>query len=399
MVKKMGNLVLSGNLDFLTLGDVIQLIGSNGGSGILHVISKYTQDPGKLFFDKGNIINAQAGSLNGVKAAYQLFGWTEGDFEFSQEDVNEERVINKNRMEIILDGLRMVDDGQVKKLGPISFEDQLSDVSTVNVGKEFIYPVIKGPLVDYTYVVSEDEFSEGHKIVEENRHGTWNWTILEGVVDIVKYTKKGPVKILKFGDGAFIGSIDSLSYKSSARSSTAIASGKVQLGVLDTQRLTIEYSSRSPEFRRLIKSLEERLREVTDKAVQIYLKNDNIKELLKEKKLVIRQSTSELSQFFIIEEGEAFVVQHTDMGHLLLAHLKKGDFIGKIPFLDIGHEPLDASVFASKEFKVSKPDLKAIREEYNQTSATLKNMIENVATSILVTTRVAYDFQKKMKRK
>jgi len=395
----MGNLVLSGNLDFLTLGDVIQLIGSNGGSGILHVISKYTQDPGKLFFDKGNIINAQAGSLNGVKAAYQLFGWTEGDFEFSQEDVTEERVINKNRMEIILDGLRMVDDGQVKKLGPISFEDQLSDVSKVNVGKEFIYPVIKGPLVDYTYVVSEDEFSEGHKIVEENRHGTWNWTILEGVVDIVKYTKKGPVKILKFGDGAFIGSIDSLSYKSSARSSTAIASGKVQLGVLDTQRLTIEYSSRSPEFRRLIKSLEERLREVTDKAVQIYLKNDNIKELLKEKKLVIRQSTSELSQFFIIEEGEAFVVQHTDMGHLLLAHLKKGDFIGKIPFLDIGHEPLDASVFASKEFKVSKPDLKAIREEYNQTSATLKNMIENVATSILVTTRVAYDFQKKMKRK
>ncbi len=353
-----------------------------------------------IYFDKGNIINAQAGSLNGIKAAYQLFGWTEGAFEFSQEDVNAERIINKNRMEIILDGLRMVDDGQVRKLGPISFEDQLSDVSKVNVEKEFIYPVIKGPLVDYTYVVSEDEFSEGHKIVEEDRHGTWNWTILEGIVDIVKYTKKGPVKILKFGDGAFIGSIDSLSYKSSARSSTAIASsGKVQLGVLDTQRLTVEYSSRTPEFRRLIKSLEERLREVTDKAVQIYLKNDNIKELLKEKKLVIRQSSSELSQFFIIEEGEAFVVQHTYLGHLLLAHLKKGDFIGKIPFLDIGHEPLDASVFASKEFKVSKPDLKAIREEYNQTSATLKNMIENVATSILVTTRVAYDFQKKMKRK
>jgi len=395
----MSNLVLSGNLDFLTIGDVIQLIGSNGGSGILHIISKYTQEPGMLFFDKGNIINAQAGSLNGIKAAYQLFGWTEGDFEFSREDVNTERVINKNRMEIILDGLRMVDDGQIKKLGPISFEDQLSDVSKVSVEKEFIYPVIKGPLVDYTYVVSEDEFSEGHKIVEENRHGTWNWTILEGIVDIVKDTKKGPVKILKFGDGAFIGSIDSLSYKSSVRSSTAIAAGRVQLGVLDTQRLTVEYSSRTPEFRMLIKSLEGRLKEVTDKAVQIYLKKDNIKEFLKEKKLVIRQSTSELSQFFIIEEGEAFVVQHTDLGHLLLAHLTKGDFIGKIPFLDIGHEPLDASVFASKEFKVSKPDLKSLREEYSQISPTLKNMIENVATSILVTSRVAYDFQKKMKRK
>lgn len=391
----MSNIVLSGSLSFLGLGDVLQLIGSNAGSGVLYITSKYASDPGLIYFNKGNVVNASTDSLTGIKAAYSLFGWTAGNFEFSQEEVKMENTINKNRMEIILDGLRMVDDGQIKKLGPVSFEDQLADSSDAKVGKEFIYPVIRGPLVDYMYVVSEDQFSEGQTIVEENRHGSWNWTILEGIVDIVKYTKDERIKIIKIGDGSFIGSVDSLSFQGGVRPATAIAAGEVQLGVLDTQRLTTEYTGMSFELRNLVRSLERRLREVTDKAVAIYLKKGNIKKYLKDTKLVMRQSNSELGNFFKITEGEAFIVQHTDIGYLPLAHLNEGDFIGKIPFLDIGQEPIAASVFASKEFKVSKPDLKSLKEEYDEISPMLKNMIENVATSILVATRVAYDFQRR----
>ncbi len=395
----MSNIVLTGNLNFLGLGDVLQLIGSNAGSGILYITSKYTSEPGLIYFNKGNVVDASSDSSTGIDAAYSLFGWTEGNFEFSQEDVNKENIVNKNRMEIILDGLRMVDDGQIKKLGPVSYEDQLAASSDETVKKDFIYPVIRGPLVDYMYVVSEDQFFEGQTIVEENRHGGWNWTILEGIVDIVKNTKKEQIKIIKVGDGSFIGSVDSLSFQGGVRPATAIAAGEVQLGVLDTQRLTTEYTNMSHELKTIVRSLERRLREVTDKAVAIYLKKSNIKKFVKDTKLVMRQSSSELGNCFIITEGEAFVVQHTDIGYLPLAHLGQGDFIGKVPFLDIGQEPLVASVFASKEFKVVKADIKSLNDEYDQISPMLKNMVENVATSVLVSTRVAYDFQKKISGK
>ena len=42
--------VLSGNLKFLSLGDVLQFLGSNARTGILRITSKYVQDPGLIFF-------------------------------------------------------------------------------------------------------------------------------------------------------------------------------------------------------------------------------------------------------------------------------------------------------------------------------------------------------------
>ena len=36
----------------------------------------------------------------------------------SKEDVSCEKAINKSRMEIILDGLRLLDEGKIEKIGP-----------------------------------------------------------------------------------------------------------------------------------------------------------------------------------------------------------------------------------------------------------------------------------------
>jgi CRP-like cAMP-binding protein len=393
----MGAPVLSGSLDFLALGDLIQVIGPNGGTGVLRIISPYAPEPGLLYFVKGNITNAKARDKSGLKAAYALFGWLEGTFEFVEEEVAVPKVINENRMAIILDGNRMLDDGQIEKLGPISFEEQMAAAAdeAAHYDKPLSHPVIKGPLVDYMYVVSEDAFSEGQTIVEENTHGSWNWTVLEGLVDIVKETSKGPIKLYRMGDGAFLGSLDALSFKGGPRNATAVAASNVQLGVLDTQRLTSEYAALSPAFRKLLWSLENRLREVTEYAIGARQNAHDTKELLKNAKLVIRQSSSELRNFFTIVEGGAFVVQHTDIGQLLLSKLGPGDFVGKIPFLDIGHEPLTASVFATSTFKVDKPDITRLKEEYEGLSGMFRGLIDNVSTSVMVATRLAYDFQRR----
>ncbi|MBE9594706.1 MAG: DUF4388 domain-containing protein, partial [Proteobacteria bacterium] len=156
----MNNVVLAGSLDFLNLGEVLQLLGSNGSTGILCITSKYARSPGLIYLLNGNPVNASADSLSGLEAVYSLFGWIEGDFEFTRDQVKTEKVIKKSRMEIILDSLSMLDDGVIKKLGPVTFE-KISDVP----GKTATLPIIKGPLVDYIYVVDEEEFTDGQEIV------------------------------------------------------------------------------------------------------------------------------------------------------------------------------------------------------------------------------------------
>ncbi len=388
------SVVLTGNLNFLGLGDLLQLIGSNGGTGALRIISKYAPEPGLIYFDKGNIVSAANNLLApdkriGIDAAYSLFGWIEGQFEFNEEDVQLEKVITTNRMEIILDGLRMVDDGVIPILGPVSFEKKSEGEKTPTI------PIIKGSLVDYMYVVDEEEFYKGRTIAEENSHGTWVWVILEGVVDITKETEQGPLTLLKIADGAFIGNMGAFLFQSTLRSVTAVAATNVQLGVLDSQRLSNDFAGRSREFRELALSIDKRLKEVTNRAVEVYLKKDNIKAFVKEKKhFPIKEG-----KLFAIQKGEAVIVRKTKTGYVPLANLGRDDFIGHIPFLDTGHEPDGAMVFASEDIEVNEMDAASLHEEYKQLPTTLKNMVENAATCISITTTSAVSYQKKKTEK
>ncbi|MGD8344465.1 MAG: DUF4388 domain-containing protein, partial [Desulfobacterales bacterium] len=94
---------LSGSLDFLNLGELLNLLGSNGSSGILQIKSSYNAEAGLVYLDKGNPINATNGTLSGLDAIFSLFGWTDGSFEFVQEEPTCQKTITKSRMEIILD--------------------------------------------------------------------------------------------------------------------------------------------------------------------------------------------------------------------------------------------------------------------------------------------------------
>jgi CRP-like cAMP-binding protein len=381
----------AGNLNFLNLGELLQLLGTSGSSGVLRVISKYAPEPGLVYVEKGNPINATNGALKGLEAIYALFGWTEGQFEFIQENVPAEKTITKSRMEIILDSLRMLDEGKIEKLGPASTKPKPSE----SQAKSGTLPLIKGPLVDYSYVVDEEVFYNGDEIVREGNHGNWVWVILEGTAEIVKTSPSGPVRILRIGDGAFLGSVASLLVGNNVRSATVVAVGNVQLGMLDSQQLTSELASLSSDFRDLIKSIDLRVRQVTNMAVDIHNKNEKLKDVIKGKKPVIKQGQSE-DRLFKIREGEALIARETENGHVPLAYLQKGDFFGNIPFLDMGHEPHSASVFALPNLKLSAVASQKIQEEHEKISSTLKNIFKHMATSISVTTLVACEFQKKV---
>lgn len=386
----MGGFVLAGNLNFLSLGDILQLLGSNASTGVLRITSRYAQDVGLIYFHNGNPVNASVGSLAGVDAVNSLFGWLEGEFEFIEEKVDGENVIKKSRMQIILDCLRMLDDGQIEQLGPVTFTKKSSHPSDSLSNR----PIVRGPLIDYTYVVDEEEVRAGNKIVGEGKHGGWLWVILEGTAEIIRETPQGPLKLLRIGEGAFIGSIASfLLLEGSVRSAAITAINNVLLGVLDLRRLSADFLRMSNQFRSLLISLDKRLKQVTNMAVDIKLENIKIEEFINGKAHVFTQGEN-VENLFTITEGEAHIVRNTENGYVPLANLYQGDFFGHLPFLDIGQEPYSASVFGSKDLKISEMDPKILEQEYKQLSSTFKNFIEHLANCILVTSMLACEFGK-----
>ena len=385
-----GDVVFAGKLDFLNLGELLQLLGSTSGTGIVQISSSFASQPGIIYIDKGNPVNAANGSKSGIDALFSLFGWKDGQFEFIQEEITCEKVIKKSRMEIILDGLRMLDEGKVEILGPANEESKLAKPTK----KSGSLPLINGPLVDYSYIVDEEGFYDGDEIVHEGNHGNWIWVVLEGVAEINKQTPKGDLKLLRIGDGAFLGSIASLIRGDNVRSATVIADGNVQLGMLDAQLMTSELANCSIEYRELVEGLDERLKRVTNMAVDIYSGNRNLNELVQGKKLLIKQGKDE-NRLFRIRSGDACVARETDTGTVPIAHLKEGDFFGHLPFVDMGQEPYSASVYASQDLKLSALDPQALQEDHDKLSSTLQNIIAHLATCISVTTLIATDYYKK----
>jgi CRP-like cAMP-binding protein len=386
-----GNVAFAGNLNFLNLGELMQLLGTNGGTGTLYISSNYASQPGVIYIEKGNPIDAANGAKTGLDALFSLFGWIDGRFEFIQEDITCQKVITKSRMEIILDGMRLLDEGQVEVLGPATVESETAPA----VAKSGSIPLIKGPLVDYSYVVDEEGFYDGDEIVQEGNHGNWIWVILEGVVEISKQTPRGPLKVLRIGDGAFLGSVTALLKGDNVRSATVTAVGNVHLGMLDSQLMTSEMANLSLDYREFVRGIDERMKQATKMAVDIYAEDKKIAEFVKGKKILIKQGQDE-KRLFRVRSGQAYIARETDAGVVPIACLQKGDYFGHMPFLDLGHEPYSASVFASPDLKLTSMDPQELQREHDKLSSTLKNILAHLSTSISVTTLIACDFYKKV---
>lgn len=385
--------LLTGSLGFIGLADIFQILGGNSSNGVLRLTSQYVPHPGTIYFRNGDPINAAYGSEKGVKAIYALFGWTDGIFEFQQKDVTVTQSVKQSRMEIVLDALRMMDDGLIKSVGPPSFdEDALAQEAGSDEAKGL--PVIKGPLLDYSYVLKEENFSSGSSIVSEGTHGKWMWVIYEGILKISRDTPNGEIDVARLGEGSFIGTLKSLLFGEYTRNASVSAETDVRLCLLDSESLYTEYTSLSPYFRNLLLSLDDRLRQINDRIVESYKSDNKFKDILKDKKVFLKQGSKQ-EDLFIILEGQAYVVAQTKNGIIPLLTLKKDDTFGNTQFLDFGHEPRSASVLATDDLKVDKIDIAGLEREYNKLSITFKNLIFHLTSCVSMATRHIRHLNKK----
>ena len=385
------NSVLSGSLSFVSLADIFQIIGGNGCNGTLTLRSYYAPQVGMVYFDRGNPINAGYGNLSGVKAIYMLFGWIEGEYEFYEEDVSHvDHLIRQNRMEIVLGALRMLDDGEIPRIGPPSFLQKEESEEYDENENNFGLPVTKGPLVDYLYVIREECYKDRSKIVKEGKHGKWMWTIYEGNVKVSRKTPSGNLVLARLGEGCFIGTIRALLFGEYERNATVTAEGDVRLCLLDAEPLFHEFASLSMDFRSILLSLDHRSRMINDIAVQKYL-NNALREFPKDNRIYFNKFQSQ-NELFLIKEGKAEIIGERDRRNLPMFSLEKNDVFGDVPFMDFGHEPRSASVMVSKDFDAVKLDTEGLMEEYNSLSSTFRNLIFNMCTNLIMTTKLVYGF-------
>ena len=253
--------------------------------------------------------------------------------------------------------------------------------------------VVKGPRVDYVYIVDEEHFSDGAEIFKEGAHGNWIWVILKGMVKISKKTKKGPLTIVRLGEGCFLGTFGCLAHGLNRRSATVTAIGEVSLGLLDSQRLSGDFACLSPDFKGLLLSLDDRLRKISGRAVNLFVKKHDINEFIEGENLIPVRDTLEENVFYI-KKGEVYVIKRTPSGDLPLITLEKKDVFGYVPFMNISPELPFTSLLASKDLKLGNLDRKALKKEYDQLSGTLRNLIYYVSSNVSVTTRFAINLQK-----
>ncbi len=383
------NIVFSGSLLFLSLADVFQLLGGNNCTGKLTLRSKYSADAGFVYFIGGNPVNAYYGQMKGSEAAYALFGWTDGKYDFSEEAlIGIEPDIHKSMMEIVLDASRLLDDGKIAKVGPDHlYRQDMEETGPDSMNVDFVHP-LKGPPVDYLYVTGEYSYPDGATIVKEGEYGKWLWAIADGTVRIIRETSEGPITLARLGEGCFLGTIRSLIYGGDyGRSATAIAEGNVQLCILDADALHREYSALSQDFRKILLSLDNRLRPINDNAVGAYIGNYS-KALSKDK--VFESGFQNNTDLYIIREGTADIIGKGPKGDVNLLSLGVDDVFGKIPFMAFGHEPLSASVMTSKRFQADILDSRALQQEYDNLSHMFRNFVFGTATNISMTTNLFY---------
>jgi CRP-like cAMP-binding protein len=378
----------SGNLTYFSVGDLIQLIGSNGSTGVLQIKSPYSANTGEIYFLNGNPIDAVCGSKTGLDAVYALFGYKEGEFDFSLKKKSHHVAIHESRMKIMLNGYKMLDDGEIEVKGPITVEKRTEG----SMGGTPL-PLIKGPMIDYIYVLDEERFEPGSDIVMQGKHGSWLWVILDGIVQIIKETPEGVVKIVRIGQGAFVGSVAAFLLGDYVRSATAIAENKVLLGVLDSHRLLTEFNGLSPEFKNIFLSLDKRLKQATERTVDYYYNRDPLAGI--GETVLYAAQEKDQNKLVVIREGKAHIVRSTPAGDVLLASLFPGDFIGRLSFIDLDHEFFSASVYGSKNLQVEDSDREILVSEYSRLSGTLKNIIKTMASCVSATSTMACEYKKK----
>ena len=102
---------LTGHLSDLSLSELIEFFCNQRKSGQLKVL--YPQGRGNFYLHAGSVVDARIGALRGIDAVYYALTLPNANFEFGDSNEPIERTINQPWAQVVLEGLRRLDEGVV----------------------------------------------------------------------------------------------------------------------------------------------------------------------------------------------------------------------------------------------------------------------------------------------
>jgi hypothetical protein len=104
-------MALTGHLSDLSLSELIEFFCNQRKTGQLKVL--YPQGHGFFYLQTGSVVDARIGVLRGIDAVYFALTLPNAKFEFGGSDEPIERTINQPWTQVVLEGLRRLDEGVV----------------------------------------------------------------------------------------------------------------------------------------------------------------------------------------------------------------------------------------------------------------------------------------------
>jgi len=102
-------MALTGQLSDLSLAELIEFFCNQRKTGCLKIT--YPHGPGYFYLQAGSVIHARIGSLRGIDAVYFALTLPNASFTFSPLVEAPERTINQPWTQVVLEGLRRMDEG------------------------------------------------------------------------------------------------------------------------------------------------------------------------------------------------------------------------------------------------------------------------------------------------
>jgi Domain of unknown function (DUF4388) len=102
-------MALTGHLSDLSLSELIEFFCNQRKTGQLKVL--YPKGHGYFYLQSGSVVDARIGVLRGIDAVYYSLTLPSAKFEFSGSAEPSERTINQPWTQVVLEGLRRLDEG------------------------------------------------------------------------------------------------------------------------------------------------------------------------------------------------------------------------------------------------------------------------------------------------
>ena len=130
--KLVGKQGFTGKLDQFDLVDIIQLCCISKRTGRLQIARGIER--GVLYLRGGQIIQAVSGELTGDEAAYEIIGWSSGQFSFDDGLQPEEQTIHSGWEHLIMEAVRRRDERASTQESPATGDDGDPDLAGKTIG-------------------------------------------------------------------------------------------------------------------------------------------------------------------------------------------------------------------------------------------------------------------------